>query len=242
MKKPDRFESALREYFVRSEGECPHARMLALWVSQSLSAEDETKVRRHIEVCRECQADLTALEGTPGRPESTFSWRPWGLGVALAASLLWAVPTLVFQQPDDLVSKGGFSVQVEVKRNEELFRASPSTALRAGDELSFLATTPEKGYLMVLYATEKEAPVRVAPALESKALSLQAGTSFRLNDRARVEEASDCEWFVAFWSPREFDEKKAIEVLSPMISGRSQCHLAPAAPDTLQIWVLGVQR
>lgn len=238
----DRLEADLTRYFATAPQDgCGMQVQVALKLAGELPADRVAEVDRHVASCAECTADLALLDQSQVIP---FPSRV-RIFAAAAAAVVLAIgggSLLLSRGESGLTAKGGWRLEVAAERDGKQFLAPSGTALQAGDALGFFYTSDRAGYLTVLYADGRNAPVRLFPARDPNAAHVVAGTKVAIPDGAVLSAGTDCEWVIGLWSDRSLGSDEAARVVERMVGGRKGCDLAAAVEPGVAPQVVVVKR
>ncbi len=237
-------ESGIARYFAaRAPQPCVRDAQLARHLAGELEGPEAEDFARHVAACSDCTATLDDVGDTAhvwAAPAARVLPFPRRLrlfvapALALAAMLCAFVASQLMPRPDAdrLTPKGAasWSLELAVQRGGQQFLAPSGARLLKGDQLGFFYSAPRDGYLTVLYADAKGAPVRIFPARGEQSAKVAAGEKLPLSDGAVLDDGAGCEWAVGVFTPAPLADDKARALVSAMLAARKGCVLGPA-PD-----------
>jgi hypothetical protein len=231
---PSRLEQGLRSLLrpdSADAAECSAA--LYSYAAGEATSEEASAFEAHLSTCEACRQDLATFEAlgssrSAASPRRRSLWPRWlliGAPAAVAATLCIIIVARFLQtRPEPaaggrLQIKGGFQLQVAVKRGAREFVATPGQELRAGDLLGLFYTAPARTFLVVLFA-DSEGAISIGYPATGQPQQLPAAEQAPLPDGAVVEGDSGCEWIVALFDRQRPDVERLTEALRQAITLR----------------------
>jgi hypothetical protein len=105
--------------------------------------------------------------------------------------------------------KGGAALEVHVKRGERVFPLHDGDALAPGDQLGFVYTLAQPGYVVVFGIDDTGAITRYFPAAGAGAAHLAAAGRAQLPVGIELDQHRGTERIVALFSDRQIDDASA---------------------------------
>jgi len=95
--------------------------------------------------------------------------------------------------------------------------------------------------LLILYADESGQIVRLVPAEQTRAASVEPGHQLRLPDGAVLSPGRGCEWVVALFSTASLSNQEAAAAVARMLQRRHGCRLSAEAAGLPGVSIQTVQ-
>lgn len=239
-------EGSLARYFAaHAPRPCASDAQLARHLAGELKGSEAEDFAQHLAGCADCAATLDDLADTasvwsaPAPRVLPFPRRVRlfvAPALALAAMLCAFVASRLAPAPDlqRLTPKGApsWSLELAVERGGQQFLAPSGARLQKGDQLGFFYSADRDGYLTVLYADAKSAPVRIFPARGDASAKVSAGQKLPLSDGALLDDGAGCEWAIGVFTPAPLSGEKARALVSAMLAAREGCALGSAPSGT----------
>lgn len=247
---PDTLEQSVHDHFATRLDGCKRLPdLLAFLEDGSVSPTSWD----HAEDCIECRLLIEdwlgsgrlfepAMMQSVGTPaELTPPHRRW-LGVLALAVVLLIVGGLLLRGPNNptehpLLAKGGWSLEIGVRRGQKTFRPHPGQILRTGDEVGLFYSADQPGFLRVIYVNANWQWVELYPG-EGRVGAIDVGDQVRLDAGAVLTEGNGCEAIVGFFDVRPSRPASIGETLKQLRRGPDGCIMG----ESTTVRIIGVHR
>jgi hypothetical protein len=200
--------------------DCPSDLTLSELEAELLSADEQLKIRAHVDRCERCRlwladgraafeaiankdgpAIVAAMHGVAAKPRARFGARAGGL--AAAAAIFVAFLLLQKEPPETTLKGGGLGLKIYRERAGKTSEVGSGAALFPKDRLRFEVDLPKKSQVMIIGVEETGEVYRCFPSASDASVELAAGPHQLLPDAIELDDSIGQEWvhLVACGSP-----------------------------------------